>query len=375
MRDVPYTHQLETTDEQFLAHLNLAGDKSPRAIAAHFRSRKKPRWSFYSHGSPWHETDAPGSVIEKADNLLNHRFRNSWPPHQWMDLNNGSGDPDWRAGLEEARTSITRHTFVSELSTAFALTGETKYARKAIDLMQSYVRVSPFILDPRFVEDHDTYFGGDGDSTQLTSYRLFRWTDFLHSGAIHAPGVCSDEDIFWIVKQIWFYTMQFSRLLGDPLRRDNPHLLDHGHVPFVVGLAFPEFDISNQLVREGARVIRHHFGHNLLKDGAYAEHSADYQYHVLFHYAHPHGVAKANNVKLFGESQVKALRKWVEFSARCGKPDGMLPAIGDEPGCPLRHLFGTLATPVMDKRIAAMARGLGCVPGTHKFATAADACG
>src|SRR5436190_16449736 len=252
MRDISFHHQIETTDRQFLDELKLPAlprdpNEAKLAVAHHFRTRKSPAWSFYSHGSPWHETDAPGSVIEKADNLLEHRFRNSWPPHQWMDLGDGSGEVDWRRGLEQARTSITRHTFVTELSTAFALTGDVKYARKAIELMRSYVRVSPFILDPRFVEDHDTYFGGDGDSTQLTSYRLFRWTDFLHSGAVHAPGVCSDEDVFWLVKQLWFYSSQFYRLMDNPLRRDNHHLLDHGHVPFVMGLAFPEFIWSDEM--------------------------------------------------------------------------------------------------------------------------------
>ncbi len=374
MRDIPFTHQAATTDEQFLAHLDVR-DRSVAGVAKHFRTRKAPAWSFYSHGSPWHETDAVGPVIEKANSLINGRFRNSWPPHQWMDLAGARGEVDWRRGISEARTSITRGTWITELSTAFALTGDVKYASKAMQLIRSFVASSPFVLDPRFVEDHDTYFGGEGDSTQTTSYRLFRLTDFLHSGAMHGGGpraACSDDDVFWLVKQIWFYTMQFARLLGDELRRDNHHLLDHGHVPFVIGLAFAEFSVSKELVREGARVIRHHFGHNLLADGAYAEHSADYQYHVLFHFMHPHGVAQANGFRLFNESQVKKLRKWVEFSARCGKPDGMLPAIGDEPGRPLHHLFGTLATPVMDKSIAAMARGLGCVPGKQKVATAAD---
>jgi hypothetical protein len=388
MREVPYTHQLETPDEQFLIHLELPDEsgarlaralgqsdrgEARRLVAEHFRTRAAPAWSFYSHGSPWHQTDAVGSVIEKAGNLLRHRFRNSWPPHQWMDLHNGTEDPDWAKGLDQARTSISRGTWITELTTAFALTGNAEYAAAAMRLMKSFVRASPFVLDPRFAEDHDTYFGGPGDSTQLTSYRLFRWVDFMHSGALHTAQVCSDDDVFWLVKQIWFYMMQFSRLLGDEMRRDNHHLLDHGHLPFVMGLAFPEFGgISREFVREGARVIRYHFGHNLLKDGAYAEHSADYQYHVLFHYAHPHGVAKANGYKLFTEAQVRRIRKWVEFSARCGKPDGTLPAIGDEPGRPLHHLFGTLATPVMDKLLAAMARGLGCVPGTHRYASAAD---
>jgi hypothetical protein len=374
MRDGPLTHQLETTDSEVRDHLDLPRGvpRDVAGVARHFRTRTAPAWSFYAHGSPWHQTDAVGCVIEKADNLLKNRFRNAWPPHQWMDLAAGGDDPDWAAGLSQAGTSVARGTFVTELSTAFALTGDAKYAAKAMRLMRSFVARSPFVLDPRFAEDHDTYFGGPGDSTQHTAYRLFRWTDFLHGGACHAPGVVADEDLFWLVKQIWFYTMQFARLLDGELRRDNHHLLDHGHVPFVIGLAFPEFSISRELVRPGARVIRHHFGHNLLRDGAYAEHSADYQYHVLFHYAHPHGVARANGYKLFTARQVKQLRKWVEFSARCGKPDGMLPAIGDEPGRPLHHLFGTLATPMMDEKLTAMARGLGCIPGTHKFASAAD---
>ncbi|MEX0776104.1 MAG: heparinase II/III family protein [Phycisphaeraceae bacterium] len=417
---MPYNHQLETTDEQFLDHLKLPGALGQRLdcarrdgdmaaargiVAEHFRTRGKPAWSYYSHGSPWHETDAQGSVLDKARKLLRHRFRNSWAPHQWMDLDNGSDAPDWQRGLEQAGTSISRGTWLAELTTAFALTGDRGFAAKAIALIRSFTQACPFVLDPRFVEDHDTYFGGPGNSTQVTSYRLFRMADLLHSGVMHlprgsakyevrsvksqvrskqdAPGAphfarrtshfaLPSDDVFWLVKQIWFCTMQFYRLLDDPLRRDNHHLLDHGHLPFAMGLAFPEFSCSAAMLKAGTRVIRYHVGHNLLADGAYAEHSAEYQYHVIFHYLHPYGLAKANGYKLLTDAQVKALRKWVEFSARCSKPDGMLPAIGDSPGRPLLHLFGSLAAPVMDAKLAAMARGLGCVPGTHQYASAGD---
>jgi hypothetical protein len=386
MQDFPYQHQANVTDLQFLEHLNLPasagsrlrnamarGDRSEAChlVAEHYRSRAAPAWSFWSHGTPWHQTDAVGNVLEKAQRLLGDCFRNSWPPHQWVELRSKGGDVDWPKGLAAASTSISRGTWITELSTVFAITGDRRFAIKAVELVRSVVRSMPFVLDPRFEEDHDAYFGGPAGSTQNTSYRLFRLTDLLHSGVMHLPEV-TDDDVLWLVKQIWFYSMQYTRLMGDELRRDNHHLLDHGHVPFVMGLAFPEFSGSREMVREGARVIRHHFGHNLLKDGAYAEHSADYQYHVLFHYTHPHGLAKANGYKLFTATQVRRLRKWVEFSARCAKPNGVLPAIGDEPGRPLLHLFGSLATPIMDRSLAAMARGVGCIPGTHKYATAAD---
>src|SRR5688572_22829159 len=127
MREIPFTHQLDTPDEPFLDHLALPGMVGKRLdraraqgdpamvrsiVAEHFRTRNFPAWSFYSHGSPWHETDAVGPVLEKADALLTHRFRNSWPPHQWMDLSDGSEDPLWCKGLEQARTSIARGTWV-----------------------------------------------------------------------------------------------------------------------------------------------------------------------------------------------------------------------------------------------------------------------
>src|SRR3954464_10367214 len=131
MREIPFTHQLETTDEQFLAHLNLPAlarneTDAKRVVAHHFRSRKSLGWSFYSHGSPWHQTDAVGSVIEKADALLENRFRNSWPPHQWIELGSpNSADVDWGKGIAAAPTSISRGTWLCELSTGFALTGRT----------------------------------------------------------------------------------------------------------------------------------------------------------------------------------------------------------------------------------------------------------
>src|SRR5688572_22514477 len=107
MRDIPFVDQLETTDEQFLDHLGLPGplgehgaaasqdgdlSRARQVVAVHFRTRPKPAWSFWSHGSPWHQTDAVGSVLEKADALVQHRFRNSWPSHQWMDLGDGSAE-------------------------------------------------------------------------------------------------------------------------------------------------------------------------------------------------------------------------------------------------------------------------------------------
>ncbi|MBA3707476.1 MAG: heparinase II/III family protein [Planctomycetes bacterium] len=374
MRDVPFRHQLEVTDDQFLDHLRLPGalGKALRAartrgdsaqavgiVANHFRTRAAPKWFYYMHGAAWHETDAPGSVIDKADLLMRHSYKNSWPPHQVLDIATGTADPDWDKALGFMGTATCRTTFVTELSTAFALTGKIEYARQVRDLLRSYNRTHPFILEDKFFDDHDMHFGGPMHNTLGVCYRLFRWIDLLHSGVMHVSEVYDDAEVFWFVKQIWFQAIQYYRLTDGELRRDNHHLVDHGHAPFVLGAMFPEFSVGPAMEKAGAAVIRYHFGHNLMEDGGYAEHSAEYQYHIMFHFLHPLGVAQANGIRLFTAAQIAKLRKWVEFNARLCKPNGVLPAIGDSSGRPLAHLFGTLATPVLTPELAAMARGLG----------------
>ena len=385
MNDVPYTEQLATTDAQFLKHLRLPGAagnalaaaqkehdsaKITHVVAEHFRRRATPQCFFYSHGSPWHENDAPGDVLEKADGLLNNRFRSSWPPHHWVNIGGKNDAIDWEQAITEAGTATSRNTFVTELSTAWALTGNAAYARKALELIRSFVATFPFNLDPKFYEDHDSFFGGRANFTLSVSYRGFRWTDLMYSGALHAPGVFSDEDVFWLVKQLWFYAMQYYRLCGDEMRRDNHHLFDHGHSQFFFGIMYPEFDISREMTEYGAKVIRHHFGANLLKDGGYGEHSAEYQYHISYHFLHPLGVAAANGYTLLSAKEIERVRKWVEFNARLALPDGRIPPFGDSDGRTYHNFFGQLGTAVLTPRLSAMARALSIEPGALNIASA-----
>ncbi|HTL53130.1 MAG TPA: heparinase II/III family protein, partial [Planctomycetota bacterium] len=332
------------------------------------RTRATPNWAFYMHGTAWLEIDGRGSVMDKADALLKNQFTNSWPTFQRVDLTTPSGT-DWPKGLSAMGTSIGRNSFVSELTTAFALTGKVAYAAKARDLIRSFVDATPFVLEEGFFEDHDRYFGGHGNETLTVTYRCLRWLDLMHSGALQAPGVFSDADIFWLVKTYWFYAMQFYRFCGDTMRKDNHHLVDHGHMPFVTGVMFPEFSVAAALLEQGRATIAHHFKHNVFADGGYAEHSTKYQYHIMFHYLSPQALAKANGIAIFNAAQLARLAKWVEFNARATKPDGVIADFGDEFGGSMAYLFGSLAVPVLSPKLAALARALGHEPGGLEYQT------
>ena len=143
-RIVPFNDQRTATDEQFLNHLTLPGEAGKQlaaarknadtaaiqsAVATHFRTRPAPRWPFYMHGTAWIEINGRGKALDKANNLLRHRFRHSWPPFQTEDLSTGTPQPNWDRALETLGASATRNCFLAELSTAFALTGADEIPR------------------------------------------------------------------------------------------------------------------------------------------------------------------------------------------------------------------------------------------------------
>jgi hypothetical protein len=383
MRDVSFSDQRVLTDEDFLSGVKLPGsagvalraavargDRSAwaRSIAEHFRSRMAPRWPFYMHGTAWMEINGRGDTLEKADGLLRREFRNSWPPFAAASFATPQGSVDWDAFGRAMGTSMGRNTFVPELTTAFALTGKLEYLRAVRELLFAFADARPFVLEEGFHEDHDRYFGGPANPTLNVLARSLRWIDLMHSGALHTD-VFSDDDVFRLVKQLWFYAMQYYRFVGDPMRRDNHHLCDHGKAAFVFGVAFPEFTIAKEMVAQGRETIAFHFANNVLPDGGYAEHCTKYQYHILYTYCFVHALAKANGIALLAPKQVRQLERWIEFNARACKPDGIIVEFGDEFGGSLAHLFCTMAAPVMTPRIAAMSRALGYEPGKLAYET------
>jgi len=362
------------SDESFFNDLSLPGkagaalkaalaeDREPEAkriIAAHFRDRANPSWTYYLHGTAWLEQSDRGKVIDNADGLLNNQFHNAWYPHEIFDCRKKRGTgPDWTKAMQ-AGTDTSRNGFVVVLSTAYALTGNHEYINKAVALMRGFAKAVPFVLEKGFYEDQDRYFGGAGNGGLAIKSRILRWTDFLYSGAIQTPELVSDDDLAWIVKQIWFYCLQLHRLTGDRMRRDNHHLMDHGHSHFVAGVMYPEFSFSGRMRDYGKKVIKYHIRHNLFDDGCYAEHSTKYQYHIAWCLLGPYAIAKANGIELLQQQEISKLRKWITFLAHACKPSGVIADFGDEQGQSMEYLFENLASPVQTPTIIKIANALG----------------
>ncbi len=388
MHRVQWTNQLTVSDHDFISQLTLPTsdqaqvnkalknknlDQAKRIVAQYFLHRGNAHWPFYMHGTAWMEKDGRGKVLDKAKGLLKNIFKDSWPPYPRVNVNNKKGKWDWQIARKHTGiSSVSRMSCIPELSTAYALTGKTAYAHKAKELSYSFVQALPFILEDGFEHDHDRYFGGPSNDTLAVTYRIFRLTDLLHSGVAHNRDVYNDADVFWLVKQIWFLSLQFSPLIGDEMRQDNHHLVDHGHLMFNVGAIFPEFKHSKKMLPYGRKVILHHFKTNVFKDGGCTEHSLQYQYHCSYHYFHPLAVALANKIPLFTKVQQQTLKNWIRFFADTCKPNGVQDEAGDSSGTELTYLFSTLGTPVLDKELAAIGESYGYTAGFMVTTSAAQ---
>ncbi|MBN4074064.1 heparinase II/III family protein [bacterium AH-315-E10] len=373
-----YQDQTAFSDEDFLNLIRLPGVPSLKSsqntvntVANYFRKRKEPRWCFYMHGTDWPGGGDRRPILDAAKKLKRHIFSNSWAPYQYVDLKTKDGI-DWEKGNTALRVSLHRHSFVPEMTGAFAQTGDQSYLRLCFDLIKSYIQDMPFKLDPRFFEDHDSYFGGEGHNTLAVCRRNFRWVDFMYSGALQVPGLLSDDEVFFLIKHLCFQTYQYYRLVGHPMRPDNHHLVDHGYATYLSGIVFPEFTFSEEMKRYGTKVIHHHINTNLFDDGCYAEHSTKYQYHITFSLFSVLLIANENNEKLLTLKQKKSMSKWLHFFAHACQPDGVLATFGDEQGSRIRYLFETLAPALRDPEITAMAEGLGYHLDEPKSYSAAD---
>ncbi|HTL53481.1 MAG TPA: heparinase II/III family protein, partial [Planctomycetota bacterium] len=174
---------------------------------------------------------------------------------------------------------------------------------------------------------------------QLSScYRMFAWGDMLRSKVFMTPGVLSDEFWFWVLKQFCFFHIQFSRFVGAPFRADNHHLMERGVALYFMGVQFPEFAFAREMEAYSCRIIRQHFDHNILKDGAGSEHCCSYQYRCFIRYALPDSVGRLNGRDVLGPDRAKRMHRFLLFQGLVCAPDGKLPDVGDGGGTPISEV-------------------------------------
>lgn len=350
------TDQRTFTDADFWAGVNLtlpalapvatlvAAGKQPEAAAAlvrHFRRRTTPKISPY-HTDPFWD-DWPGMpVTRRADVFLAEKIivpsEHSVVP---IVLAGKSSDPygiDWQQA-RQAGMAVGRMRLLAEMVSSYDRTGDRKYAAGVDWWLRALAEQIPFVLEPGFHPDEYSAFGGQGHEQLDSCYRMFAWGDLLRSRLFLTQGVLADAFWFWVLKQMWFFHLQFSRFVGAPFRADNHHLTERGVAPYFLGVQFPEFARAAEMENYARGIIRQHFDHNVLKDGTCSEHSLSYQYRCFIRFALSDSVARLNNRDLLGPERRLKMQRFLLFQGMACAPDGKQPDVGDGEGTPISEVM------------------------------------
>jgi len=195
-------------------------------------------------------------------------------------------------------------------------------------------------LDPCFVE-----------GAMALGRRAFSMTDVLYSGLLEA---LSADDAFRVLKYIWFLASLFAGLRkGETARQrfhaGNHNLFEYGTAPYCLGVVYPEFTCSPELLRKGRALIHLHASDRIAgeirPDFSSWEHSSHYAWYAAWMFQVSLVLSRLNEVPLLSDRQEMRVLTHLDHFADLTAPDGTLVPYGDQQHPGDRHL--RLASEVM----------------------------
>ena len=271
------------------------------ALLAHFRG---PRAVQY-----YPVADVDETRPQKIEAILDGRFEFNGETHTLSDpprwLRNPSRDVEWHILLHKFYYAVG-------LGLAFERSGQSRYASRWVDLIDSWMRVTP----PGFI------------AADVTGRRVQNWIYSYHlfvSHAAHpAPAVVSAAFHRRLLQSIH---QQVEFLCANLTPKRNHRTLEL-YAIFLAGVVFPEMQRAAHWRTFALRETVANMASDLRADGVHCEQSTDYHHLVLKNYLNFRRLAVLNGVAV-PQAMDDALLRALEFSLYVHKPDGIVPSLSD----------------------------------------------
>jgi hypothetical protein len=217
---------------------------------------------------------------------------------------------------------LNRHQWLARLGQAWALTGDDRYARAAVETIDNWLEANPPGL------------GVNWTSSLEVGYRLMSWC-WMATFLRHSPLVTGE----WLLKllaAIWFHATHIRRFLSYYFS-PNTHLTGEALALVYAGTLFPEFRDAARWRELGSRILVSESHAQLTADSVHFEQSTCYHRYTVETYLQFLLLAARNGLAI-PPSLGDRVARMVEFLVAIRRPDGSIPFIGDGDGGALLQL-------------------------------------
>lgn len=218
---------------------------------------------------------------------------------------------------------LNRHTFLLPLSRAYLLTGDERYAARALHLIRHWIEENP-------VEEGINWHSSLEVALRLLSW-LQVWPAFAHLSLF------DDLRSEWLAS-IDRQALHVSRFLSHHFA-PNTHLTGEALALVTVGMLFPGLPRAARYRRLGRRVLDREMDRQLLADGFHYERSAAYHRYTVEYLLVDLLASSLNGVEDVRHEEAR-LATAVEAMLPLVRPDGRLVNVGDEDGGRLLQVDG-----------------------------------
>jgi len=269
------------------------------ALLAHFQS---PRAVHY-----FPVVDADETRPEKINALMqgcfefNGETHTLYNPPDW--LRNPSKDIEWHILLHKFYYAVG-------LGLEFKRSGETRYAQRWAELLNSWMASTP----PGFI------------AADVTGRRVQNWIYSYYFFVTHGTAAAAIETAFHRRLLLCLHE-QVEYLCNNLAPKRNHRTLELCAI-FLAGVVFPEMRSAAHWREFALDQTLDNLARDLLGDGVHCELSTDYHHLVLRNVLNVRRLAAMNSVSV-PVAMDQALQSALEFSLHVHKPDGVVPSLSD----------------------------------------------
>jgi hypothetical protein len=271
------------------------------ALLAHFRGPRGVRYD------PVADTDE--TRPDKIDALLEGRFQFNGETHVLPDpidwLHNPSSDIEWHILLHKFYYAVG-------LGLAFERSGDARYVRRWVELIEGWMRVTP----PGFI------------AADVTGRRVQNWIYSLHLFVGHAAhdSAASIAPDFHRRLLVSLHE-QVEYLCANLTDKRNHRTLELLAI-FLAGVVFPEMRLAAHWREFALKETVANLHSDLLPDGVHCELSTDYHHLVLKNALNFRRLATGNGVTVPAAFDA-ALQSALAFSLHVHQPSGSVASLSD----------------------------------------------